>query len=93
MNEEIKEKELSKNIEENNVIKSKNPTNNCLLESQIEINNNNNNMAPLDNHFNISSKIKKIYKSPVNQFEFIKKIKKEQQKLSGSISKQNSKKK
>ena len=93
LNEEIKEEELSNNIEENIVIKSKSPTNNSLLKSQIEINNNNNNMASLDNQSIISPKIKKIYKSPVNQFEFIKKIKKEQQKLSGSITKQNSKKK
>ena len=90
MNEEIKEEELTNNIEENNVIKSKSPTNNSLLKSQIELNNNNN-MNSLDNQ-SISPKIKKIYKSPVNQFEFIKKIKKEQQKLSGSVIKQNSKK-
>ena len=91
LNEEIKEEELSNNIEENNVIKTKSPTN-SLLKSHIEINNNNN-MASLDNQSIISPKIKKIYKSPVNQFEFIKKIKKEQQKLSGSVTKQNSKKK
>ena len=92
MNEEIKEEDLSNNIEENNVIKSKSPTNNSMLKSQIEVNNNN--MVSLDNQSVINPKIiKKIYKSPVNQFEFIKKIKKEQQKLSGSVIKQNSKKK
>ena len=82
MNEEIKEEEISKNnIEENIVIKSKSPTNNSLYKSQIEFNHN---LMSIDNQ-SMSPKSKKIYKPQVNQFEFIKKIRKEQQKLSGSI--------
>ena len=83
MNEEIKEEENSKNLIEHNMIKSKTPSNNNLFKSQIEFNHN---IISL-NKQSLSPKSperKKIYKPPVNQFEFLKKIKEEQQKLSSN---------
>ena len=78
MNEDANEEEISKNNIEHNLIKSKTPSNHNLFRSQIDFNHN---MISLDNQ-SMSPKIKKIYKQPVNQFEFIHRIKKEQQKLS-----------
>ena len=83
MNEEIKEEENSKNNIEHNIIKSKTPSHNNLFKSQIEFNHN---IISLDKQ-SLSPKSperKKIYKPQVNQFEFLKKIKKEQQKLSSN---------
>ena len=92
LNEEIKEEENSKNIIEQNLMnmmKAKTPSNNS-LRAQIECNPN---LFSYDNH-SLSFKNKKIYKPRVQQFEFIQKIKKEQQKLSGtSIIKPNISKK
>ena len=86
----INEKVMSKNyIEENIVIKSKSPSyNNSLFKSQNEFNYN---QLSLDNQ-SISPKSKRTYKPQINQFEFIKKIKKEQQKISSSNIKPNIKK-
>ena len=83
MNEEIKEEENSKNNVENNIMKSKTPSNYNLLKSQIEFNHN---IISLDNDINVKSpkEKKKTYKQKINQFEFINKIRKEHQKISSS---------
>ena len=80
MNEEIKEEENSKNIIEPNMMKMKSPSSNNLYKSQIDFNHN---ALSFDNQ-SMSPKSKKIFKPRVKQFEFIKKIKKEQQKLSST---------
>ena len=84
MSEEIKEEEISKNHADVNINTKKNRASNKLYKSQIEFNHN---YISLQN-FGIQSmttKNKKIYKPHVDQFGYIKKIKKEQQKLNDCI--------
>jgi hypothetical protein len=78
--EEIKEEELSKNHADVNINTRKNRSSNKLYKSQIEFNHN---YIYLQNFGmqSMTTKNKKIYKPHVDQFGFIKKIKKEQQKL------------
>ena len=81
MSEEIKEEEISKNNADENINNRKNKSySNKLYKSQIEFNHN---IISLQ-HFNnqsMTTKNKKVYKPHVDQFGYIKKIKKEQQKL------------
>ena len=80
MSEEIKEEELSKNNADENINTKKNKTNNKLYKSQIEFNHN---ILSLQNFVNqsLTAKSKKRFKPHVDQFSYLKKIKKEQQKL------------
>ena len=84
MSEEIKEEEISKNHADVNINIRKNKSSNKLYKSQIEFNHD---YISLHN-FGIQSmttKNKKVYKPHVDQFGYIKKIKKEQQKLNDCI--------
>ncbi len=84
MSEEIKEEEISKNHADVNINIRKNKSSNKLYKSQIELNHD---YISLHN-FGIQSmttKNKKVYKPHVDQFGYIKKIKKEQQKLNDCI--------
>ena len=84
MSEEIKEEEISKNHADVNINTRKNKSSNKLYKSQIEFNHD---YISLHN-FGIQSmttKNKKVYKPHVDQFGYIKKIKKEQQKLNDCI--------
>ena len=78
MSEEIKEEELSKNNADENINNKKNRINNKLYKSQIEFNHNILSLQPFES---MTTKNKKIYKPYVDQFDYIKKIKEEQQKL------------
>ena len=82
-NSENKEEENNKNNNEH-IMKSKSPSSHNLFKSQIEFNHN---IISLDNQ-SMSPK-KKIYKQSVNPFEYIEKIRKEQQKLSTNNLKPN----
>ena len=77
MSEEIKEEEISKNNADENINNRKHKSySNILYKSQIEFNHN---IISLQ-HFNnqsMTTKNKKIYKPNVDQFGYIKKIKKE----------------
>ena len=84
LSEEIKEEEISKNHADVNINIRKNKSSNKLYKSQIEFNHD---YISLHN-FGIQSmttKNKKVYKPHVDQFGYIKKIKKEQQKLNDCI--------
>ena len=85
MSEEIKEEEISKNNADENINNKKNKTNK-LYKSQIEFNHNILSLKNFDNQ-SMTTKNKKVYKPRVNQFDYLKKIKKEQQKLYESKSK------
>ena len=61
------------------LIIKKNKTNK-LYKSQIEFNHNILSLKNFDNQ-SMTTKNKKVYKPRVNQFDYLKKIKKEQQKL------------
>ena len=78
MSEEIKEEELSKNNADENINNKKNRINNKLYKSQIEFNHNILSLQPFES---MTTKNKKVYKPYVDQFDYIKKIKEEQQKL------------
>ena len=84
MSEEIKEEELSKNNADENINNRKNKSSNKLYKSQIEFNHNYYSLPHYGSE-SLTSKNKKIYKPHVDQFGFIKKIKKEQQKLNENI--------
>ena len=77
---DISEEEISKNNIKENVIEPKSTKSNRLIKSRSEFSQN---FKSLDTQ-SLNSKNKKILKPSVNQFEFIQKIKQEQQKLSGS---------
>ena len=76
---DIEEEEISKNNLKENVIEPKS-TKNRLIKSRSEFNQN---FKSLETQ-SLSPRSKRIYKPSVNQFEYIQKIKEEQQKLSGS---------
>ena len=78
--EEIKEEEISKNNADVNINNKKSNRINKLYKSQIDFNHNILSLKNFDNQ-SITTKNKKVYKPHVNQFDYLKKIKKEQQKL------------
>ena len=84
MSEEIKEEELSKHNADENINNKKNRINNKLYKSQIEFNHNILSLQPFGIE-SMTTKNKKVYKPYVDQFDFIKKIKEEQQKLNNEI--------
>lgn len=80
---DIEEEEISKNNLKENVIEPKS-TKNRLIKSRSEFNQN---FKSLETQ-SLSPRSKRIYKPSVNQFEYIQKIKEEQQKLSEVLSNQ-----